>query len=63
MAKARDLRELDSEALIRKEKELRKEFFELRSSAATGGKVNPARIRQIKREIARIKTILREAEQ
>lgn len=60
MAKARDLRELDDEALKRMERDLRKELFELRVLMSTSGKMVTGRIQQIKKDIARIKTILRE---
>lgn len=60
--KARELRTLSDEELRRKEKELREELFNLRFQHTIGQLTNTARISQVKREIARIKTILRERE-
>lgn len=60
--KARELRTLSDEELRRKEKELREELFNLRFQHAIGQLTNTARISQVKREIARIKTVLRERE-
>lgn len=60
--KAKELRMLSDEELRRKEKELREELFNLRFQHAVGQLTNTARISQVKREIARIKTILRERE-
>ncbi len=60
--KAKELRMLSDEELRRKEKELREELFNLRFQHAIGQLTNTARISQVKREIARIKTILRERE-
>lgn len=41
---------------------LKDELFNLRFRAATNNLDNPARIRQVKRDIARVKTVLRERE-
>lgn len=41
---------------------LKKELFNLRFQLATGQLENPMRIREVKKSIAQIKTILREAE-
>ncbi|RLA81923.1 MAG: 50S ribosomal protein L29 [Deltaproteobacteria bacterium] len=60
--KARELRELSDEELRQKEKELREELFNLRFQLATGQLENTMRITHVKRDIARIKTILRERE-
>jgi large subunit ribosomal protein L29 len=58
--KAKDLRLLSEGELLEKEKELREELFNLRFQHATGQLENTMRIPQVKRDIARIKTILRE---
>lgn len=58
----RTLRELDTESLEKRIVELKKELFNLRSAVALKTQVKPHRIREIKREIARIKTIIRERE-
>ncbi len=60
--KASKLRELTIEELRRKEAELRKELLHLRIQKATGDIQNPKRISQIKRDIARILTIITEKE-
>lgn len=54
------MRALSDEDLERKLAETRKELFDLRFQRATGALENSARIRQAKREIARILTIQNE---
>jgi large subunit ribosomal protein L29 len=58
--KAKDLRQLSEGELLVKEKELGEELFNLRFQHATGQLENVMRIPQIKRDIARLKTILKE---
>lgn len=58
--KIKDLRSLSEGELIQKEKELHEELFNLRFQHATGQLENTMRIPQVKRDIARIKTILKE---
>ena len=58
---AQEIRELDTEALLAKVEEYKKELFGLRFQQATGQLENTARIRQV-RKIARIKTVIRERE-
>jgi large subunit ribosomal protein L29 len=58
--KARNLRDLSDEELERKLAEARQELFNLRFQAATGALENTARLRQTRREIARILTVRRE---
>jgi large subunit ribosomal protein L29 len=60
--KASDLREMTDEELKSKEEELRNELFNLRFQAASGQIENPMRIRWVRKEIARIKTIFKEKE-
>jgi len=60
--KAKELRKMSTEELKQKERELREELFNLRFQHSLGQLTNTARISQVKREIARIKTILRERE-
>lgn len=55
--KTSEIRALSIDELNQKEKELRKELFNLRFQKATGEIQNPMRIRQVKRDIARILTI------
>ncbi len=58
--KAKDLRALNEGELMVKERELNEELFNLRFQQATGQLENVMRIPQVKRDIARLKTILRE---
>jgi large subunit ribosomal protein L29 len=60
--KAKELRKMSSEELKQRERELREELFNLRFQHSLGQLTNTAQISQVKREIARIKTILRERE-
>ena len=60
--KANSFRDLSAEALAAKEKELKSELFNLRFQAATGQLNNPQRISECKKDIARVKTIIREQE-
>ncbi len=58
--KAKELRQLSEGELSIKEKELDEELFNLRFQHATGQLENVMRIPQVKRDIARVKTILKE---
>jgi large subunit ribosomal protein L29 len=58
--KASELRELTSAELGQKLADLTQELFNLRFQHATDQLENPMRLRQAKRDIARIKTVLRE---
>jgi large subunit ribosomal protein L29 len=60
--KAAELRELPDEELIAKLREAKAELFNLRVQNATGQLDNNRRLQVIRREIARIYTILRERE-
>ncbi|NSW77357.1 MAG: 50S ribosomal protein L29 [Candidatus Atribacteria bacterium] len=60
--RASELRNLTNEELNQKLKDLRTELFNLRFQTITGQLANPQRIRMVKRDIARIKTILKERE-
>ncbi|MBE6071646.1 MAG: 50S ribosomal protein L29 [Clostridium butyricum] len=63
--KARELKELRSsnpQDLVVKLGDLKAELFNLRFQLATGQLENPMRIREVKKSIAQIKTILREEE-
>ncbi len=59
-ANARDLRDLSNEELLAKAADLKKELFNLRVQQAMGQIENPMRLRLLRREIARTKTVLRE---
>jgi len=58
--KAKELRELSAEELREREKEASQELFNLRFQKATGQLGNTAIIRKTKRNLARVKTVLRE---
>ncbi len=60
--KARELRDLSREDLVRKVDELKAELFNLRFQKAVGQLGNPMRIRQVRKDIARVLTVLRERE-
>jgi large subunit ribosomal protein L29 len=57
MVKAKDLRQHSAPELREREKSLVKEFFDLTQKKALGQLDRPHRLRQIRREIAQIKTI------
>ena len=59
--KAKEIRELNAEELNQKLASLKEELFNLRFQHATGQLENPTRIKDVKKSIARIKTIQREA--
>ncbi len=60
--KARQLRDLTDDELVRRLAEARQELFNLRFQSATGALENSARLKLAKREIARILTIRNERE-
>ena len=60
--KPNQLRELSSEELIQKEKAFKKELYDLNFQRKMGNVEKPDRFRMLKRDIARIFTILRERE-
>ncbi len=60
--KVKDIRELSSNELEQKITSLKDELFNLRFQLATGQLENPMRIHDVKKTIARIKTIQRERE-
>ncbi|MCX8159408.1 MAG: 50S ribosomal protein L29 [Candidatus Saccharicenans sp.] len=58
--KIRELRELSIGDLKQKELELRDQLFKLRFQKSLGQLDNPMKIRNIRRDLARIKTLLKE---
>jgi large subunit ribosomal protein L29 len=62
MAKASEFRELKDEDLEIRLAESQHELFNLRFKHATGSLDNSGRLGQVKKDIARLKTILRERE-
>jgi len=59
---AAELRALDAEALELKLRDAKEELFNLRFQNATGQLDNSARLKTVRREIARIYTVIRERE-
>jgi len=60
--KATDLRELSDESLVEKLREAKAELFNLRVQSATGQLDNHGRLQVVRKDIARIYTIMRERE-
>lgn len=60
--KVNEIRDLTTEELVNKVGDLKRELFNLRFQLATGQLDNPARIKEVKKSIARAKTVLRERE-
>jgi large subunit ribosomal protein L29 len=60
--KAKELRDLSREELTERAKELSQELFNLRFQKATGQLGNTAMIPKTKRDLARVKTLLRESD-
>ncbi len=58
--KARELKDLTAEELLKREKELKEEIFNLRFQHSTGQLDNTARMKEVKKDIARVKTVLRQ---
>ena len=59
---AQEIRELSAEEMQSKLKDLKEELFNLRFQLAINQLENPTRIKAVKKDIARISTILRENE-
>ncbi|MGO0122798.1 50S ribosomal protein L29 [Desulfothermobacter acidiphilus] len=60
--KIREIRDLSNQEIEEKLRASKEELFRLRLQVATGQLENPMRIREVKRRIARLKTVLRERE-
>ena len=60
--KVKEIRALSAADMDKKVISLKEELFNLRFQHATGQLENPMRIREVKKTIARIKTVQREAE-
>ena len=61
-SKAAELRELPEDELIVRMEAAKEELFNLRFQLATGQLDNPARMKQVRHDVARIATVLRERE-
>ena len=62
MMKAKEIKALSVEELDKKLNELKKDLFMLRMQHATNQLDNPLQLATVKKDIARIKTIIREKE-
>jgi large subunit ribosomal protein L29 len=60
--KASEIKEMNIEEMQQKASDLKEELFNLRFQHEIGQLENPQRMKQTKRDIARIKTIIREVE-
>ena len=60
--KTKDIREMSTEELNKKIAEYKEELFNLRFSQATGNLEKPSRIKEIRKLVAKMKTIIRERE-
>ena len=60
MMKAKEIRNLSTDELNKKLEELKKDLFMLRMQHATNQLENPVRIAEVKKDIARVKTLIRE---
>ena len=58
--KINELRDKSNDELQTRERELSEQLFKLRFQRATGRMENPSKMRQVRQEIARIKTLLTE---
>ena len=60
--KASEIRVLSVEEMVRKGDDLKQELFNLRFQHETGQLENPQKMKQTKRDIARVKTIIKQFE-
>jgi large subunit ribosomal protein L29 len=60
--KASELRDMTKEELLKKEDELREDIFRMRMKLATGELEDTSKIGKSKKDIARIKTVLKKKE-
>jgi len=58
--RVRDLRDLSNEELLAKAADIKKELFNLRVQQAMGQIENPMRLRMLRKDIAKAKTVLKE---
>ena len=61
--KVKDLQDLTDEELAKKLEEVKDELFRLRFQLATNQLDNPMRIKDVRRSIARLKTVIRQREE
>ena len=60
--KMADIRKLTTEDLNKRLEENKKELFNLKFASATGSLEKPHRIKELRHEVAKIKTVIRERE-
>ena len=60
--KNKEIRDLTNEQILAKIEECKEELFNLRLSQATGNLEKPSRIKELRKQVARMKTILCERE-
>lgn len=60
--KGKELRELTDQELVKRVNDAKDELFRLRFQLATGQLDNQMRIKEVRRNIARVKTVIRERE-
>ena len=60
--KVKEIRELSNEEINAKLKESKEELFNLRINSATGNLEKPSRLRELRHQVARLKTVLKERE-
>ena len=58
--KAKELRDLTYDGLVKKESDLQAELFNLRFRLATGQLDNPMMIKSVRKDMARVKTVIRQ---
>lgn len=58
----KEIRDLSTEEILSKIQECKEELFNLRMQQANGSLENPSRINKLRKEVARMKTIIRERE-
>ncbi len=57
---AKEIREMSREEIIQKRRELKQQIFHLRLGRSSGRLESPMKVRQTKRDLARLETFLRE---
>ena len=58
----KEIRDMSSEELVKEIESLKEELYNLRFQQATGGIENPAHMKDVRKTIARIKTVITERE-
>ncbi len=58
--KPKEIRDLSPDEMLQKEKDLTEELFNLKFQSAMGQLENTMRVKQVKKDIARVKTIFKE---